>query len=217
MIDVPFAGWLLPEVAKENDDLNRGYFERGEMDNYPYFSKLYEAILEIKQLSDPIVSNAEILDVGCGTGWQIVYLDNKKLGYRFSGIDISFHMCERARKNCPLSDFYVEDIFNFFPNRLWDIVMACGSIEHFEEWEKFINKLANLSKKWVLIHKIFFTDNSTEKIVRTQYCEIPEIRMVLNWQEFQNKVASLGLRIVKKEDWAGYVSSVVLEKINAES
>jgi SAM-dependent methyltransferase len=211
----PFEHWKLPEVAAENDDLNREYFEKGEMDQYPYFSKLVEAMQKILKL-DPIGRPVSCLDVGCGAGWQIRYLESKMPGvFDFSGMDISPHMCERARKNCPGVEFHVADLMEFAPGRKWDIVMACGSMEHFEDWPGFLQRLGDLSRSWVLIHKAFFTEGKTSKEERTIYHGLTEIRMTIKWQDFTLGAKDAGLHIVDSYDWSGYISGVILEKGHA--
>lgn len=213
----PFEHWKLPEVAAENDDLNRGYFEKGEMDKYPYFSKLKSAAQRVLDL-DPTSRPLSCLDVGCGAGWQIRYLSAGLPGkFEFSGMDISPHMCERARRNCPSAEFVVADLLEFEPNQKWDLVMACGSMEHFEDWKAFVRKLGILSNAWVLIHKAFFTEGNTRKEIRNIYHGLTEIRMTVNWQEFVLAVMEAGMAVVERYDWNGYVSGVLLEKNHAQS
>lgn len=216
MDNSPFEHWKLPEVAAENDDLNREYFEKGEMGNYPYFFKLRDAARKILEL-DPIAHPLSCLDVGCGAGWQIRYLAAQiPEGFEFTGMDISPHMCARARRNCPDTEFVVGDLLEFNPGRKWNLVMACGSMEHFEDWRAFVRKLAELSDGWVLIHKAFFTDGKTKKETRTIYHGLTEVRMTISWQEFVLAAVEAGMAVVERYDWNGYISGVLLEKNDAQ-
>jgi trans-aconitate methyltransferase len=212
MTDTLFASWLLPEVAAEHDDMNREYFEKGTVGNYPYFSKLRDAMSHITQAERGMMS---CLDVGCGAGWQAKYLD--MVGFspilRYEGLDISPHMCERAQRNYPDGVFRVADILEFSPGKTWDIVMACGSIEHFSDWKFFLAKLAELSSKWVVVHKVFFTDRNAPTWIfeRTMYQGLKEIRVVMNFEEFSTVLDSLGFEVVHKYGWDA-VSGVIARK-----
>jgi trans-aconitate methyltransferase len=212
MLDTPFASWLLPEVAAEHDDMNREYFEKGTVGTYPYFYLLREAIELVVQDA----SQMTCLDVGCGAGWQAKYLDMVGLLQRltYEGVDISPHMCDRASRNCPMGRFHVSDIFDFNPERKWDIVMACGSIEHLSEWQIFLAKLAQLSSEWIIVHKMFLTENGAPTNVeqRQMYRGLAEIRVHMNFHEFSDALDTCDFEIVKKYDWSGVYSIVARRK-----
>lgn len=212
MSDAPFASWLLPEVAKEHDDMNRGYFEKGTVGSYPYFSKLRDAV---EHIAGSMRGQLSCLDVGCGAGWQAKYLESVGFGpvLRYEGLDISPHMCERARANCPAGTFHVGDILGFSPGRTWDIVMACGSIEHFADWKAFLAKLAALSSAWIVVHKVFFTegDKPTWVFERRMYQGLTEIRVVMNFREFASTLEGLGFAVVSLYGWDA-VSGVIARR-----
>jgi trans-aconitate methyltransferase len=206
----PFDHWKLPEVAKENDEMNHGYFLDGSVETYPYYYKLKDAV-------NTVLSGAnaplKCLDVGCGTGWQGKYLSiHFPDSIKYEGLDISSHMCDRAKNNCPNGNFYVADVLEFEPKDKWDIVMACGSMEHFRDWRGFIKKLSDLSNQWVIIHKVFFTDKETNVYTRTMYNNLIEIRVTTNYNDFTEEVNKLGFEVVQRYDWEGGISGAILRK-----
>jgi SAM-dependent methyltransferase len=212
-----YAHWALPKVAEEHDALNRGYFERGEFDRYPYFHKLKEALVSIRGMEGGRFLSC--LDVGCGAAWQAVYLASQGLGPEsigYEGLDLSRHMCDRAKGNFPAGEFHVADIMEFASERRWDIVMACGAIEHFEDWRPFIGRLAPLSSKWLVVHKVFFSkgDAPTTKTMCDTYAGFVQPRMVINYGEFLDELRACGFEPAERIDWDVYpISCVVARKL----
>lgn len=199
-----YLWWMLPEVAAEHDDMNRGYFTRGEAGKYPYFNVLRQAMTGLAA-ADP-KAKLTCLDVGCGAGWQAVYLSS--VGFQnklmYEGMDISQHMCDRAKRNYPAGVFYVADIMDFHPGRQWDVVMACGSIEHFSDWKGFLTRLAELSSRWIVVHKVFFQDGEgkpTEHQTCPTYAGRTQTRMVLAYAEFREALEALGFVVDQRFDW----------------
>jgi len=215
MSDSPFASWLLPEVASEHDDMNRKYFEDGTVGTYPYFYKLKEVVNSILNAESRSLS---CLDVGCGAGWQAKYLESVglagKQGLLYEGLDISPHMCDLARRNFPAGTFHVGDVLDFVPGRTWDLVMACGSMEHFTDWKGFLAKMTELSSRWVVLHKVFFTDANAPTWVfrRTMYQGIEETRVVMNYSEFTAAMNALGFMVEKRYDWPGVSGAITRRK-----
>ncbi len=200
-----YLWWMMPEVAAEHDDMNRSYFEKGEAGKYPYFDVLRQA-MEFVDQSDSRSRPLMCLDVGCGAGWQAVYLSGLGLDARFpyEGMDISRHMCDRAKRNYPAGDFHVADIMEFEPGRQWDVVMACGSIEHFSDWRGFLGRLSALSSDWMVVHKVFFQDGNgkpTEQQSCPTYAGRKQTRMVLDYAEFLAALADAGFEVRRRLDW----------------
>ena len=72
-----------------------------------------------------------ILDVGCGLGDLINYLDKKTNGnYNYTGIDIAEKLIFEAKKNHSSKNrnFYNSDIFSIQSN--YDIVIMSGAFSH---------------------------------------------------------------------------------------
>lgn len=85
----------------------------------------------------------QILDAGCGKGWltEQLYL----LGHDVEGVDGSDTAIEicRAHRN---GAFLVEDLSNYHPSRLVDVVICLDVLFHIldgDEWSKTIVRLAN--------------------------------------------------------------------------
>lgn len=207
-----FNNWLLESVAIEHNNMNKEYFEKGIVGTYPYFYLLKEIFEDILK-NEP--NKLSCLDFGCGAGWQVKYLElcglDKQIIYE--GLDISTFMCNLAKINYPNGNYYVDDIYNFNPEKKWDIVMACGSIEHIEDWKSVIKRLCDMSNKWVVIHKFFLTIYGEETFKRNMYQNLIEKRTYINENNFKDFLNSINIKIYKRMNWNGNeVSSVILKK-----
>jgi trans-aconitate methyltransferase len=153
---------------------------------------------------------------GCGAAWLAKYLFSagvmRKIQYE--GLDVSESMCKYAKINCCEGTYHVADIMSFEPNRKWDIIMACGSIERFVNWRHFLYKLLQLSSSWVIIHKIFFTtaEKPTHIVEISNYNTSKEHRIVLNFVEFSLALEQYGFVIEDRYNWAGCVDGIIARK-----
>jgi 2-polyprenyl-3-methyl-5-hydroxy-6-metoxy-1,4-benzoquinol methylase len=90
------------------------------------------------------VSGAEILEVGCGTGWMCEAL----LGFgRVTGLDLSRKCLDEARRRMPHADFIVGDVMHLdLPENRYDVICALEVLAHIDDQPGFIAKLARLLK-----------------------------------------------------------------------
>jgi cyclopropane fatty-acyl-phospholipid synthase-like methyltransferase len=160
-------------------------------------------------------STATCLDIGCGAGWQAVYLDKVGIGDRitYHGIDVSTHMCDRAKINYPKGTYEVRDVFELDEDKKYDIVAACGVIEHFEDWQDFVEKCCKLSEEWVLFHKIFVQNGPTKCIVRTAYDKQDEFRVYINRTDLENEFKKHGFTVKKEYNWDGHTYSTIARRV----
>lgn len=76
-----------------------------------------------------------LLDVGFGSGRDMVYFKNK--GIEVFGIDPSIEMCNNAKK-IGLNNVFDSDVLNMNFNKSFDAIWACASLLHVES--KFLNQ-----------------------------------------------------------------------------
>lgn len=83
--------------------------------------KKFEVLTQIGDLS-----NATILDVGCGFGDLYDFLKNKGLKVDYWGCDISPKMIELAKEKRPFLRFEVADILTWADRERFDYVLSTG-------------------------------------------------------------------------------------------
>ena len=89
-------------------------------------------------------SSSKILDIGCGTGNQVVNLGNN--GYEVLGIDISPSMIKKAKEKYPEYNFQIADASNsnkFNSNVFTHITCLYFTIYYFEDKRQLLENIYN--------------------------------------------------------------------------
>lgn len=82
-----------------------------------------------------IPKHATVLDLGCGPGTNTRLIQEMVPTCSITGVDVSQQMVALARQLAPEGDFIVEDIRQFKPDRLFDVVIASFCIVHLTDQE----------------------------------------------------------------------------------
>lgn len=93
--------------------------------------------------------NKKIIDLMCGDGYLLSEIRKDKLF--LEGIDISRRCINQAKQNYPKINFICEDVFEWKPNKKYNIIICKNGLHNFPE-----NKRKELLKK---IHKYILSDN----------------------------------------------------------
>lgn len=94
-----------------------------------YFGNDWEFIAEINSFIQSVGVNANVLDLGCGSGYITNYLSQNKLNS--VGIDFSSKMIEIANKNFPLDKFIkmdISDVANYFKEDTFNGLLSIYSL-----------------------------------------------------------------------------------------
>jgi SAM-dependent methyltransferase len=98
---------------------------------------------------------ASVLDVGCGLGDFYGWMRRKKLRVRYTGVDITPGMVEKARKRFPRGRFHVCDVLDTsYPLIVHDYVLSSGIFTHrvasaFDFLAAMVRRMFDLSKHGV--------------------------------------------------------------------
>jgi SAM-dependent methyltransferase len=125
-----------PEPSQEHrKDLIRRHYEPRIGGDLPHHQVLdwasaqsQLARFEIFARNIPL-QDKSLLDVGCGLGDLLTYLDSLGLRVRYTGVDLLEKMVQAARRNHPGIDFVQGDIFqtNPFKPENFDVVFCSGA------------------------------------------------------------------------------------------
>lgn len=101
----------------------------GQWDEYRKNKTVNECIIYFARL---LKYGAEILDIGCGTGYPIgTYLAG--MGFSVTGIDVSDKMIEKAKAlQLANASFETADIMDYQTSKSFDAVIAFDSLWHIE-------------------------------------------------------------------------------------
>lgn len=215
------ADWTLEKIAEENHNLNEGYFRTGSYKKYPSFYKITDAFNFI--LENDSKRPLEMLDCGCGAGWTGVYLE--KEGFldriKYSGCDLSKHMCAYALLNVPSGIFFEADITKNALNK-HDVVYEGAVLELVEDWKAAAINMARSSNKWLIFHRLYVEEEKETRVEQVKtYLGLPDIRTHISVPELKQILSQEGFEIVKTDIWGrnkNYVmGTYVARRIDAES
>jgi ubiquinone/menaquinone biosynthesis C-methylase UbiE len=200
MEKIAMADWTLPEIAFENNELNKGYFETGTYVEKPEYYKLKEAFEFI--LKEDSKRPMEVLDIGCGSGWHALYFDKEGIGKEiiFNGADLSQSMCENAKKNFSAGNFFVGNIEEGSLGE-YDIVFESAVIEILSDWKNGLSNMLQSSRKWFIAHRLFFVEELTKTTQVETYLQLPDIRHEVGMKEVNEILKKEGFEMVKKDVW----------------
>lgn len=90
-----------------------------------HFKDYSLACSELHQLIQQLTPGSKtLLDVGCGTGKHLEYLQNN---YKAEGLDLNLELLNIARKRCPALTFHEADMTNFNLNTSYDVIVCLFS------------------------------------------------------------------------------------------
>ena len=168
-----------------------------------------------------------LLDLGCGTGLSIQYLQIDSNDY--VGVDSSTDMLNNARKKFPQYTFYNQSILHFnHPKRFKFIICSFDTLNHFlhiSEWIKIFDiSFSHLKPNGTLIFDIFtlydLTSNwpnqlnlvESEKwvyIQRSTYNSLKKLGIIDNtifvkdfdkWTRYDEQIKNISINSEKVED-----------------
>jgi SAM-dependent methyltransferase len=109
-----------------------------------------------------------LLDVGCGLGDLLGYLEQRGVAVDYTGVDILEAMVEAARQRHPNGRFICADVFVHSPfGREFDVVFCSGIFNlnlgnNLEFLPQALERLLELSRRLVVINLLHTRDKSTD-------------------------------------------------------
>ena len=142
-----------------------------------------------------------LLDWGGGVG-----LYNLVILALFPQLEVEYHckdvplLCKAGRELQPSASFHEDDESCFA--RDYDLVLASGSLEYFEDWKNVTRRLAGASRRHVYIARLPIVHRvASFTVIQRPYRHgyaTEYVSWILNRQEFLGHAASLGLRLVRE-------------------
>lgn len=136
----------------------------------------FRVLTEIADLNDKTV-----LDIGCGLGHLVDFLDKNDIKVEYTGFDIIEKFLESARRIYPNRRFETWNIMKRLPREKFDYVLACGVLNvrigcNEEYLKNFIERIFKICKHGVAINML-----STHADYRDPECYYYSPEKVLAW------------------------------------
>lgn len=116
-----------------------------------HYNIKFKMMTEIGELN-----NSKILDVGCGWGDFLTYLNNKGINTKYTGVDINPKFIEICKSEHKKANFFERDIEKEkFEEDKFDYVFAVGItslMESYDSVKKLIIEMLKISKKGIAIN-----------------------------------------------------------------
>lgn len=113
----------------------------------------------LRKLTKGFKGTERVLDIGCGTGTNAVYL--AKLGFKVTALDFVEKALKFAKKNAEKANVHIDfvhaDIFNWKVPQTFDIILDSGCLHNFrgsqrEKYKNIVLRLMNNKSYFILAH-----------------------------------------------------------------
>lgn len=98
--------------------------------------------------------NANIIDIGCGTGWLIHSIDKLKIAKKIIGLEPSKKNFKKAKELNPGLNIFNQTFYEFQPDIQFDILFVIMTIQHIRGLDKFFKKIHKILNKNGFLHII---------------------------------------------------------------
>ena len=146
------------------------------------------------------LQNPRLLDVGCGSGYYSeVFAALVAGGVRYTGIDYSEAMIERARTHFPSSEFDVADATRLpYADGAFDVVFNGVSLMHIIDYQAAIREAARVAACYCVFHTVpVFQDHQTTFLRKYAY-GAPVVEVIFRKQELIALCRDAGLRLERE-------------------
>ena len=131
----------MPETTNYQKHQNSNPIQRYLINNF------YENLLSVIKPLKPV----KVLDVGCGEGFTLKKLEEKRIGKKNEGIDYSIDAIKIGKKIYPDLNLSRGDIYKLdFSDNEFDLVICTEVLEHLEFPEKAVEELKRVSRKYIV-------------------------------------------------------------------
>ena len=142
--------------------------------------------------------NISILEVGCGNGKNLIYIDKNYKNCNIVGLDLSHDMINQINYNFINSKIklYYKDIFELSEKNKYDLIIVKQVLHHIKDKQKFIKKLDELLKTKGRILLMFPNEKFFNNIYKFNKNTI-DVFGRISEDIFRDKLNNSNLKIIK--------------------
>jgi ubiquinone/menaquinone biosynthesis C-methylase UbiE len=129
-----------------------------------------------------------ILDIGTGPGWLLVKLHQEHSGLNITGLDASYSMVAKARRNmlkAGLADIIKIKKGNAsnmsFPDHSFDTVVSTGSIHHWKDPTAGLNEIYRVLKHGGYALMYDLVSDTPKSVINVAAHDFGRFKMILLW------------------------------------
>ena len=131
----------MPETTNYQKHANTNPIQKALIDNF--YKTFYKMLKPLKVTS--------ILDVGCGEGFTLKKLEEKKIGKKNEGIDYSSDAIKIGRKIYPELNLKKGDVYKLdYPDNSFDLAICTEVLEHLADPAKAVAEIKRVTKKYIV-------------------------------------------------------------------
>lgn len=131
----------MPETTNYIKHSNSNPIQKYLIDNF------YKGLFKMIKPLRPI----KVLDIGCGEGFTLKKLEEKKIGKTLIGIDNSNAAIKIGKKIYPHLDLRKGDIYQLdFKDGEFDLVICTEVLEHLKDPQSALLEIKRVSKKYIV-------------------------------------------------------------------
>ncbi len=195
----------MPETTNYLKHSNQNPIQKALIDNF--YKELFKMIKPLKANS--------ILDVGCGEGFTLKKLEEKKLGKKNEGIDYSDDAIRIGKKIYPELALFKGDVYGLsYKDNTFDLSLCTEVLEHLDDPVKAVAEIRRVTSKYIIFsvpNEPFFIGAN---LLRGKYLKNlgnhPEHINHWTFWGFENFLEKQGLSVVKSKH--PFAWSLVLTK-----
>jgi SAM-dependent methyltransferase len=153
------------------------------------------------------LSNPSLLEIGCGSGYYAEVLATLVPGgVRYTGLDYSTPMVERARLRYPMFAYEAGDATRLrYPNAAFDIVFNGVSLMHILDYAAAIREAARVAERFCIFHNVpLFLDNHPTMFLQKYAYGSQVVEVVFEQAEFLDLCSKAGLALLRHWDCLPY-------------
>jgi ubiquinone/menaquinone biosynthesis C-methylase UbiE len=153
------------------------------------------------------LSNPSLLEIGCGSGYYAEVLATLVPGgVRYTGLDYSTAMIERAKIRYPMFAYEAGDATGLrYPDCAFDIVFNGVSLMHILDYAAAIREAARVTDRYCIFHTlpVFLEDHPTTFLQKYAYGSAV-VEVVFDEAEFLKLCHEAGLTLLRQWDCLPY-------------
>ena len=184
----------MPETTNYLKHKNQNPIQKALISNF--YNSFFAMLKPLKVTS--------ILDVGCGEGFTLKKLEEKKIGKKNEGIDNSSTAIKIGHKVYPELKLAEGDIYKLkYADSSFDLLICTEVLEHLDDPEKAVLEMKRVTKKYILLsvpnEPFFILANFLRGKYLKNFGNHPEHINHWTFFSFEKMLKKNGLTVVKSK------------------